>query len=295
MGTADRDYFRDEEARYARQGPGMPPVTKFLLWAIIIVFVVDWLILQGKISDILAFEVSTAFGRGMIWELVTFQFLHANPGHLVFNCFALYTFGPWLERWWGSRRFTAYYLLCGAGGALLYTLLGSLGIVPSGRGLVGASAGIYGCLVGAAVIDPKVQMQLFLIPITFTVRKLALVLLGIAVLVVIGGLFSGDAMFGNAGGEAGHLGGAIVGYLLVRFPFILRKGGGATESKILRPKEFKRKPKAKSKLSPRTKVDTATASEVDRILDKINREGIQSLTAKEKEILNDAGKSNTDR
>lgn len=273
----------------------MPPVTKFLLWAIIVIFVVDWLILQGQISELLQFQVSRAFGQGKIWELVTFQFLHAYPGHLVFNCFALYTFGPWLERWWGSRRFTAYYLLCGAAGALLYTLLGSLGIVPSGRGLVGASAGIYGCLVGAAVIDPKVQMQLLLIPITFTVRKLALVLLGISVLVIVGGLFAGDAMFRNAGGEAAHLGGAILGYVLMHFPFLLRKGDGVAPGKISRPKEFKRKRNAKSKLSPRTRVDTATASEVDRILDKINREGIQSLTAKEKEILNEAGNSNKDR
>ncbi|MCW1911974.1 rhomboid family intramembrane serine protease [Luteolibacter sp. GHJ8] len=295
MGSSDRDYFRDEEARYARQGPGMPPVTKFLLWAIIVIFVVDWLILQEAISRILAFQVATAFGQGKIWELVTFQFLHGSPGHLVFNCFALYTFGPWLERWWGSRRFTAYYLICGAGGALLYTLLGGLGIVMPGGSLVGASAGIYGCLVGAAVIDPKVQLQLFLIPFTLTVRKLALILLGISVLVIIGGLLSGDAMFDNAGGEAGHLGGAILGFLLVKYPFLLRKGERAKGSKILHPPEFKRKPKTRSKLAPRTKLEIATASEVDRILDKINREGIQSLTAKEKEILNEAGKSKKDR
>jgi membrane associated rhomboid family serine protease len=294
MGTSDRDYFRDERLRYA-QGSAMPPVTKFLLWANIVIFVLDWLFLKRAIEDFGAFSTGSAFGRGRIWELITFQFIHANPGHLVFNSFGLYLFGPWLERWWGSKRFTAFYLLCGVAGALFYTLLGSLGIVHPGGSMVGASAGIYGCLIGAALIDPKVQVYLLFIPVPLTIRKVAFIMLGIAVVVILGGLLSDDRMFGNAGGEAGHLGGAVLGYFLVRFPHLLGKGGKAPADKVVRPKEFKRKSRLKSKLAPRTHVDTATASEVDRILDKINREGIQSLTAKEQEILNEAGKSRKDR
>jgi membrane associated rhomboid family serine protease len=294
MGTADRDYFRDERARYA-EGPKMPPVTKFLLWANILIFVLDWLFFQERIASFASFNTASAFKEGRIWELITFQFIHGYPGHLVFNSIGIYFFGPWLERWWGSGRFVVFYLLCGVAGALFYSLLATFHIVTPGGNLVGASAGIYGCLVGAAVIDPKVQVQLFLIPFPLTIRKVALIMLGIAVLMVIGGLVSGDAMFRNAGGEAGHLGGAILGYLLVRFPALLRKGHNAPADKVVRPKEFKRKPRHKSKLGPRTHVDTATASEVDRILDKINREGIQSLTAKEQQTLNEAGKSRKDR
>ncbi len=273
----------------------MPPVTKVLLWANIAIFVIDWLFLNESIARMAAFKTDSAFGRGHLWELITFQFFHGYPGHLVFNSFGLYFFGPWLERWWGSKRFIAFYLLCGAGGALFYTLLGSLGIVSPGGALVGASAGIYGCLIGAAVIDPKVQVQLLFVPFPLTIRKVALIMLGIAVVVIAGGLISGDRMFENAGGEAGHLGGAVLGYLLVRFPSLLGKGERGPADKVVRPKEFKRKPKHKSKLAPRTHIDIATASEVDRILDKINREGIQSLTAKEQQILNEAGKSRKDR
>jgi membrane associated rhomboid family serine protease len=273
----------------------MPPVTKFLLWANIVIFVIDWLFLREAIAGLAAFKVSSAFGRGHLWELITFQFIHGNPGHIVFNSFGLYFFGPWLERWWGSRRFTVFYLLCGAAGALFYTLLGSLGIVASGGSLVGASAGIYGCLIGAAVIDPKAQVQLLFVPVPLTIRKVALILMGIAVVVIIGGMMSGDRMFDNAGGQAGHLGGAVLGYLLVRFPQLLRKGEKAPAGKVVHPKEFKRKRRHKPKLGPRSHVDTATASEVDSILDKINREGIQSLTVKEQQILSEAGKTRKDR
>jgi len=289
MGTADRDYFRDEKSRYSG-GPGMPPVTKWLLIANISIFVIDWLFLARAIERAGTFEIGSAFGRGHLWELLSFQFIHANLGHIVFNSIGLYFFGPWLERWWGSRRFIGFYLLCGVAGALGYTLLVLLGLVAPGGGIVGASAGIYGCMIGAAVIDPKVQVQLLFPPVTLTIRKLAYILLGISLLVILGGMLSASSAFSNSGGEAGHLGGAVVGYLLMRFPGVLGRGSEASR-KIVRPKEFRRKKlKETAKLRPRTEIEIATSSEVDRILDKINKEGLQSLTAKEQEILSSAGK-----
>ncbi|WP_035612672.1 rhomboid family intramembrane serine protease [Haloferula sp. BvORR071] len=300
MGTADRDYFRDEAARYAGGGrPPMPPVSKFLFIANIVIFVVDWLFLNQKITEWGAFAPESAFGEGRVWELVSFQFLHANPAHILFNSIGLYFFAPWLENWWGSKRFAAFYLLCGAAGALFYTLLSTIGIVSAGGYLVGASAGIYGCLIGAAVIDPNAQVHLLFPPITLTIRKFALLLMGLALVVIAGDLIvHNKEMFENSGGEAGHLGGAILGFLLTRFPALLGKrtmAVAAEEDKILRPKEFKRKPRQKSKLRPRTHLDIATSNEVDRILDKINKEGMQSLTSEEQAILKEAGESRKDR
>ncbi|WP_367874435.1 rhomboid family intramembrane serine protease [Luteolibacter sp. Populi] len=292
MGTADRDYFRDEQRRYAGGGrQPLPPVTKFLLIANIAIFLFDWLFMNQAIARWAGFSVATTFAQGRVWELLSFQFIQPSPGHVLFDSIGLYFFGPWIERWLGARRFMAFFLLCGVGGALFFVLLGALGIVPGGA-LVGISAGIYGCLVGTAVIDPKAQLQLIFPPVIMAVRKFALIYLGIAFVFVAGGLLVPGP---NGGGAAGLFGGgAIVGFLLARFPFLLGKPSAA-EEKIVRPKEFRRKPRQKSKLRPRTSVDIHTASEVDRILDKINKEGLQSLTAEEQKVLNEAGKSRNDR
>jgi membrane associated rhomboid family serine protease len=305
MGASDRDYFRDEERRYAGGGerPPMPPVTKWLLISNIVLFLIDLFTRPGPvypefgvINTPLCFSIRSAFLEGRIWELITFQFLHLSPLHIIGNCVCLYFFGPWAERWWGSVRFIIFYLLCGIAGALFFTLLTLAGILP-GRDLevplIGASAGIFGILLSVAVIDPNARARLLFPPIELTIRKFALIFLGISVfMIVLDNLVGGRASL-NSGGEAGHLGGAILGFLLTKFPRLLRKGK-ATEEKIIRPKEF-RKRRQGAKLRPRTSVDVATATEVDRILDKINREGIQSLTDEEREILQQASKPTKER
>jgi hypothetical protein len=205
-------------------------------------------------------------------------------------------FGPWAERWWGSRRFIVFYLLCGVAGALFFSLLNLSGILP-GRGLhsplVGASAGIYGILLSIAVINPSQLFQIPFLAIPVTLKRIALVSMAIAVIVILIDNLSGGRPSLNSGGEAGHLGGAILGYLLTLYPGLLRKGSGS-EEKIIHPKEFRKK-RPGGKLRPRTSVDVAKANDVDRILDKINREGIQSLTDEEREILQQASKPTKER
>jgi hypothetical protein len=95
-------------------------------------------------------------------------------------------------------------------------------------------------------------------------------------------------IWSNAGGEAGHLGGAILGFILMKNPRLLgfvgaggigmKNGSGGwrrtVDARVVREK----------KIRPRTHINLSD-SEVDKILDKVNREGIQSLTEKEREIL----------
>ena len=305
MGTADRDYFRDEEARYSAGGrPPLPIVTKTLLIANIVIFLLDLFPRDqgekfGPINTLFSFTIRSAFQEWRLWELLTFQFLHHDLLHIAFNSLAIFVFGPWIERWWGTGRFIAFYLLCGVAGALFFTLLTLAGILPDRDmagveiPLVGASAGIYGLLIGTAVIAPKSMVHLLLPPVTLTIRSLALWVIGIGVAIILGDILVGGAFFRNSGGEAGHLGGAILGFILTRFPFLLGKGQGR-RSKIIRPREFRRKD-GSPKLRPRTELDIASASEVDRILDKINREGIQSLTEQEHETLRKASQPRDER
>jgi membrane associated rhomboid family serine protease len=226
--------------------------------------------------------VATGLFGGRVWELLTFQFLHGGIGHLAVNMIGLYVFGPWLERWWGSRRFTVYYLLCGMAGALFFALLWWLGMFPDTgpyTPLVGASAGLYGILVGVAVIAPDLRVMLVFPPIELSMRQLALAVLAIAVLAVLTGVG------GNAGGEAGHLGGAIVGYLLIQRPHWLAWAARRRpEVEIIRPRAFG----GPGRDAP---TDAGLAEEVDRILEKISAHGMHSLTPGERATLEKVSRS----
>lgn len=82
--------------------------------------------------------------NGEWWRLFTAMFLHANVTHILFNMWALYLFGPALERRFGSLSFVALYVAAGIGGGSLYHAVGR--IEPA----VGASGAIFG-LMGALV------------------------------------------------------------------------------------------------------------------------------------------------
>lgn len=277
MGIADRDYHRHrpQSSGFLAQ---LSPVVKWLLFANGGIFFVD-LFIGHKMLDFGVFTIQSAIFEYQFWQFVTFQFLHGSLGHLLFNSITLYFFGPWMERWWGSKKFLIFYLLCGCAGAVFFTLLMFLGILPGGMesGMIGASAGIYGILIGVAVVAPDLRVALLFPPIELSMRQLAIALLVIpigAILLSLGG---------NEGGEAGHLGGAILGFILVRYPGLLGMHAGM---KIFRSQAAR--PPFESKLKPRTRFRMDEDSAVDLILDKVSREGFQSLTDDEREILRQA-------
>lgn len=282
MGIADRDYHRKRP-----QGGGflqhLTPVVKWLLIMNAGIYILDMILgeTSGRFHGITplvdwgAFTVQTAVFEFRVWEFFTFQFLHGSLGHVLFNCIGLYFFGPWMERWWGSVKFLIFYLLCGAAGAAFFTLLTFARILPGeGHYLIGASAGIYGIFIGAAVIAPNLRVMLIFPPIELSIRQLAIGLMAISVGAIAFGIG------GNEGGDAGHLGGAILGFVLMRMPWLL---GGKGDLEIIRPKPPRQRPEAK--LRPRTRLDINQDTAVDSILDKVSRDGFQSLTEDERATL----------
>ncbi len=284
MGIADRDYYRQDR----RDGGGffsqITPVVKWLLILNLGIYFLDLFLAgadgQRPLRDFGAFTIQTGVLNGRIWEFVTFQFLHGGFQHVLFNSMGIFFFGPWMERWWGSKKFMIYYLLCGVAGAAFFTLLVYLGILPRDglqSPLVGASAGIYGILIGVAVVAPDLRVRLLFPPIELSMRQLAMALMAISV---------GSILLkwgGNEGGEAGHLGGAILGFVLVRYPWLL---GGEEIRRAIQSKIFSRNPATPQK--SRWGVEKEQEAAVDVILDKISREGFQSLTQAEKDFLQKA-------
>jgi membrane associated rhomboid family serine protease len=236
MAGPDLDYYRQDPAATRRSPLGVLRTTSVTTWLIVInvaVWVAEWALLRsGRGYAVLVgprqllvfspidwwchFSASTAIAKGQVWRFVTFQFVHAGFTHLLFNMLALYMFGQLVESTLGRRRYLAFYLVCGVGGALAYLGLWVAGLlvyapwVP----LVGASAGIFGVLLAAAHIAPDARVMLLFPPIPLRLRTLAYGLLVVAAVTVITG-------GRNAGGEAAHLGGAIVGVLLMRVPRLI--------------------------------------------------------------------------
>lgn len=291
MGYADRDYFRETSGRPPGRLAGAP-VVKWLLIVNLGVFAVALLLDFREASvEFGKFTIREGIAGVQVWRLITFQFLHGDFGHLLFNSIAIYFFGAFVEQQLRSRAFLVFYLLCGVAGALGYAALVSVSDAYRDVGVVGASGGIFGILVVAAMIAPDMRVQLLFPPVTLTMRLMAILMLGWGLLVVVTG-------GRNAGGEAGHLGGALAGFLLWKVPVLRgllanlsRPGGRGPGKRLAFPIRITKSEKRyEKKLRPKSSVSGAEAGEVDRILDKINEHGLQSLTAEERELLARAGR-----
>ena len=231
MGIYDRDYYREAPPRGGFGYFYLWSVTTWLIIVNVAVFFLDGMLyrmgqpahfpwdheltvfdLMGPLERLGYFSTVKAVYAGQVWRFITFQFLHASPGHLLANMLGLYFFGPIVEAHFGPRRYLAFYLLCGLAGAASYLVLAGaqvLGAMP-GEPLIGASAGIFGLLVAAAMIAPDVQIYIIFVPIS--IRMLAILSMVLAAYTV----FALGPAGPNTGGEAAHLGGGVLGFLLMK-------------------------------------------------------------------------------
>jgi membrane associated rhomboid family serine protease len=184
--------------------------TKWIIAINIAVFIVDWMA-RGRLTQWGAFSADAGIYRLQLWRWITYEFLHADVFHLLFNMWALWIFGPTVEQRLKRGSYLAFYLLSGLGGCLGYLLLWRLGLLDTMRNtqLIGASACIFGCLVAAAHLAPNVEIRFIFPPVTLRLKTMAWVCVGLAVLVIA-------QRAQNSGGEAAHLGGAAVGFVLIR-------------------------------------------------------------------------------
>ena len=235
----------------------------------------------------------TGVKRGFLWQLITFQFIHGNLLHLLFNCWGLYLFGRSIEESQGKAGFFRLYFLSGVAGGLLHVVIAWS---QYGNGIpalmVGASAGVYGLIAVFARLWPDTRLMMFPIPITIKVKHLFLILLAIAGLGLI---------FSEGGGvsHAGHFGGAVAGLLYVYFvvegntlsirmpaPSAMREARHVQSvSKV--GSVLKRVTQSGNDKAPLTE-EEFISREVDPILEKISAHGIHSLTEKERKILESA-------
>lgn len=242
----------------------------------------------GQLIGYLALSCD-GLAHGLIYQLITYQFLHGGFLHLLFNMVTLWFFGRAVEDRLGSRRYLQLYFLSGVMGGLLHVSLGWIFPEFFGRApVVGASASICGLIAAFAALDPE-QLILFNFFIPMRAKWLFYISLGIALLFVL--------MPGQSGiAHAAHLGGLLTGWAYVRFVLPGRWRLPAWPWFRPRSRKIVKLPRSASFLrpsSPRRRMPAAEdlppaefiSREVDPILDKISVHGIQSLTERERKIL----------
>ncbi|HTQ28621.1 MAG TPA: rhomboid family intramembrane serine protease [Puia sp.] len=213
----------------------IPPVIKNLIILNVLVFLAQ---LTFRNSD--SFNIENLFAlhdvRSIYFrphQLVTYLFLHGGWDHIFFNMFALWMFGSILENYWGPKRFLVFYIACGIGAGLLHLfvlyqemspIIASLQQYPQevrdefmnnpsspiNGATLGASGAVFGCLAAFGYLFPNSLIYLyFFVPIK--AKWFVLIYAAIE-------LFSGVR---NSAGDNvahwAHLGGAVVGILLVLY------------------------------------------------------------------------------
>ena len=248
----------------------LPPVVAGLIKANVFVFLALWLLRSERLYDLLSLSLA-GVRHGAFWQPFTYMFLHATPTHLLFNMMTLYFLGPETERAMGSKHFLAMYLLSGLLGGLGWLWLSPQPYVPC----VGASGAIYGILAAFATLFPRRELMLIFLPVPVKAWKFVI---GLA---LVEFLLAGDPASGIA--HTAHLAGAFAGFLYIDQLF---------ESTLLRRLWARaRDYVAQRPHVPRPAPQPPDPAEVDRILDKISAQGIQSLTKAERQTLHRASRT----
>ena len=200
----------------------------------------------------------------MIWQPFTYLFFHGGIWHVLINMFVLWMFGSELERLWGKSHFLKFYFVTGVGSGLLTMLFNLQSITP----IVGASGAVYGVLLAYGLTYPNRQIYLYgIIPIK-------------SIWFVIGiGMIAFMSSFNNISqvSHITHLSGMLIGYLMLKRPVEWRSLWFSIRKSTLEYRVVQEEKKA----THRQKIE----QDIDIILDKINREGFDSLSQKEQDNL----------
>lgn len=218
------------------------------------------------------------------WSILSYMFLHDGLLHLVFNMLWLYWIGGLLQEYLGNTRTYQTYILGGIFGGIIFML--SYNLFPAFSSSVavsyalGASAGVLSVVVAAATLLPDYRIMLILLG-SVKLKYLAL-------FSVILDLISIPQ--GNAGGHIAHLGGALFGFIFIKLIYSKKFNTNLLDKLFTLPNNLF-KPKHKIKVTYKATYMRAeqtgkpSQQEIDDILDKISKNGYNSLSAKEKEKL----------
>lgn len=309
MGLDSRDYYKPS-------GFGgftfFPPVLRNLIIANVAVYFIQmifenitfhgvpgWYILNHyfALNPITGVDQAGVPNNFQIWQLFTYQFMHAGFMHILLNMFFLWMFGMEIENLMGSRKFLLFYLACGLGGGIAQTLIPPLLSQELGP-TIGASGAVFGIMIAFAMFFPDRYILLyFLIPVKAKYL--------ITIMVIFEFMSVGNQ---SVIAHLAHAGGAVTGFLFILLDRRNNFSGSRIFGQFRKPKgtfssggfgqafrnAVKKSDVEEAKFydinESKKDEDTVSQEEIDRILDKISQSGYQNLTDREKKILFDASR-----
>lgn len=289
-----------------------------LIWVNVIVFLLQW-VTKHQLTVFL--ELTPDGIRGYeVWRLGTYMFAHGNPAHIFMNMWGLYMFGKPLEDRLGGTRFLNLYLLSGFIGGGTWLLFNWSATGPFGGAVIGASGAVFGVMMAVAMLYPRERVVVlvpllalcflsllpgipenviwigFVVCLAFSAKmpqvpmKLRTLVLIYAVMEIVCEL----AQLQGGVAHLAHLGGMLGGFIYIRRAFGHSRGSLWDSLQAWRHRRrMERAHRAEFEpgngVPPRLDGDGPEPvnfrADVDRILDKIGAQGIASLTAEERKIL----------
>jgi membrane associated rhomboid family serine protease len=224
-----------------RQSPfaNLTPVVKNLLIINLICFVPYIILSAARYDNLIVGNFGVFYFNSPLfkpWQIITYMFLHGGWEHIIFNMFALFSFGPILEYAVGPKRFFNLYFICGIGAIVfqwlvqayeVHALIGTFTAPLDVRSLdpavvaklseiyatpiVGASGAIFGLLVAFGMLYPNLELMILFVPVPIKAKYIIPVYIIIEIVLGVG-QFGGDNVAHFA-----HLGGALLGFILIKF------------------------------------------------------------------------------
>ena len=280
----DRYYMRSDE-RSSRYSASV--ILMIVLTAAFAFQQIDRVYLRNfNSSEVFSLSVE-GLRRGWLWQLLTFQFMHGGIFHLIFNLITLWFFGRPVEARLGTSNFLKVYFAGGVFGGIVHVSLAWIFPNHFGERVMGASAGVCSLIAVFALLEPEAMILLIFFPLK--AKYLLAIETGIAAFFTIVPADTGVA-------HAAHLGGIAVGVAFIKWgldaswrfswrPFRNRtRRRELVKAATIKP-GFWRTRNSDIPAAEQVEPEEFISREVDPILDKISAHGIQSLTPREKQIL----------
>jgi len=181
----------------------LTPMVRNLVIINVAVFLAQNLLSNLHITEYLSlWNVRSNFFKP--YQFFTYMFAHGGIGHIFFNMFALASFAPILETYWGDKKFLIFYLGTGLGAGIIYAVVNYF-VGASGGIMLGASGALYGILMAFGMVFPNMEVTLLFPPIPIKAKYLVF---------LIGFITYAMDRSGTVAHLA-HFGGALVGFVII--------------------------------------------------------------------------------